>query len=95
MRSTIGELDFGGFDRLSGEASAEEQAAMTELQRQYIAKERCGVFPEAGIEYYLLAKSHLTSALTESCGSEELPEDQLLVVAVHLKVRKDDFATSP
>lgn len=59
---------------------------MADLEKQYIAKERCGVFPEAGIEYYLIAKSRLASAFLEACGAGELPPKHLLVAAVHLKV---------
>ena len=59
---------------------------MVELEHQYISKERCGVFPEGGIEYYLIPHGRLASALIESAGKDELPENSLLVVAVHLKV---------
>ena len=56
------------------------------MEQQYIAKERCGVFPEGGIEYYLIARSKLASGLMEAAKKGDLPPNQLLVVAVHLKV---------
>ncbi len=64
---------------------------MSDLERQYIAKERCGVFPEGGIEYYLIARSKLASGLMEAAQKGELPPHQLLVVAVHLKVSLATF----
>ena len=72
--------------RLSEEASEEEKNALQDLEQQYMAKERCGVFPEGGIEYYLLARSKLASGLLDACQTGDLPPQHLLVVAVHLKV---------
>jgi hypothetical protein len=72
--------------RLADEASEEERSLLGELIRQYAAKDRCSVFPENGIEYYLLPKSGITSALLEAAHGGELPPDNLLVVAVHAKV---------
>lgn len=45
------------------------------------------MFPEGGIEYYLVAKSRLASGLAEAGQGGELPPHHLLVVAVHPKAR--------
>ena len=76
---------------MAEEASEEERSLLADLIRQYIAKDRCSVFPENGIEYYLLPPSGIASALLEAAGAEALPSDTLLVVAVHAKVAPPDL----
>lgn len=85
--------------RLTTDASEDEKAHLSDLIKQYIAKDRCGVLPLGETELYFVAASKLASGLLKACvkthGLADLPTDSVLLAFVHRKVCYPTFCLLP